>query len=69
MLTESEKSNQFMLAGLSMSVVLRKKEPFNKSEVIALLVQLASQSVRFDWRNFAPALAARISTGELPLQL
>jgi len=36
MLTESEKSNQFMLAGLSMSVVLRKKEPFNKSEVIAL---------------------------------
>jgi len=36
MLTESEKSNQFMLAGFSMSVVLRKKEPFNKSEVIAL---------------------------------
>jgi len=36
MLTESEKSNRLMLAGFSMKVVLRRKEPFNKSEVIAL---------------------------------
>jgi len=34
--TESEISNQFMLAVFSKSVVLRMKVPFNKSEVTAL---------------------------------
>jgi len=41
--TESEISNQFMLAVFSESVVLRMKVPFNKSEVIALYVQFACQ--------------------------
>jgi len=35
-ITESEISNQFMLAVFSKSVFLRMKVPFNKSEVIAL---------------------------------
>jgi len=41
--TESEISNQFMLAVFSKSVALRLKVPFNKSEVIALQVQFACQ--------------------------
>ena len=36
MVTESEKSNQFVLVVFSKSVVLQTIVPFNKSEVIAL---------------------------------
>jgi len=67
LVTESEKGTQFMLAVFSKSIVLRTKVPFNKSEVIAVQVQFDCQfgSVRFDWRNFAVALAPQIFIAEL----
>jgi len=41
--SDSEKGNQLMLEVFSKSVILRTKVPFNKSEVIALYIQLACQ--------------------------
>jgi len=41
--TQSANGNQFMLPAFSNSLVLRTKVPFNKSEVIALEVQITDQ--------------------------
>jgi len=49
MVAESEKSNQFMLAVFSKSVVLRTKEPLNKSDVkCKYIADVIRFSVHFD---------------------
>jgi len=65
--TESEKSNQFMLAVFSKSVVLRTKVPFNKSEVIAWKVQFACKfgliDVTLPLRSHLHCRASSITSG------
>jgi len=58
--TTSDKGNQFMLAILSKSVAIRMKVPFYQewSNWFASSIRLP---VRFDWRNYAFALSARIT--------
>jgi len=59
---ESEKSNQFMSAVFSKPVVLRTKAV--QQEWNSCIVRWIRLSVRFNWRNFALALATRISIAE-----
>ena len=63
LVSECEYGKKFMFAVFSKSLALRTKVPFNTSVISVCL------SFQFDWRNFARALATRISIAESTWQL
>jgi len=67
MVAESEKSNQFMLAVFSKSVVLRTKEPLNKSDVkCKYIADVIRFSVHFDWSTVTLHLRSPLGSPLLP---
>ena len=69
LVTDNQKSKQFMLAVFAKSVILRMKVSFLQQEWNNCIVSSTHLSIQFDWRNFALALAVQISIAELHLQL